>query len=167
MTIIDHKELQSIRQKHAGEKIVYCSGSFDLTHAGHILFFEDCKKRGDVLVVAVGHDNAIKNLKGKIRPILNEHIRLKTVASLKPVDYCFLDIVANGHPLSFVNDHVFQHLQPDVYVINTDAFDIPYREEASKKYNVELVILKRWCPSEYQDISTTNIISKIRGNFSK
>lgn len=162
MAIINPEKLPKIREKFKNKKIVFCSGSFDLIHAGHILFLEDCKKLGDILVVGVGSDILLKR-KGNKRPILNERIRLKTIDSLKPVDYCFIDNFSKKeHPL-FILDSVFEKLKPDVYVINEDAFDIPYREEAAKKFNVKLVILKRWSPNDWgEPISTTKLIEKIK-----
>lgn len=162
MSIVTHHDLPAIRERHEGQKIVFCSGVFDLTHAGHILFFEDCKKHGDVLVVCVGNDAFIKGYKGAERPVLNEHIRMKTVASLKPVDYVFLDTMRPGeYPLSSLNTS-FEALKPDIYVINTDTFDIPHRERLAKKFGAKLIVLDRRCPPEFEAISTTNIIEKIR-----
>ena len=88
------KELHLIRKEFSDKKIVFCSGNFDLTHVGHILFFEDCKKQGDILVVGVGGDEIMKINKDN-RIILNEKVRLKTIDSLKPVDFCFIDDVSN------------------------------------------------------------------------
>ena len=160
--IITINDLSSLRKKHAGQKIAFCSGGFDLTHAGHVLFFEDCKKHGEVLVVMVGNDAAIRRDKGNSRPILNEHLRLKMIDSLKPVDYAFLAhvIPKEEHPLKLMRE-VFISLKPDAYVINEDAFDIPYRETFAKEHSVKLVILPRTCPPEFEKISTTYIIRKI------
>ena len=157
------EELEYIREKHKGQKIVFCSGCFDVTHAGHVLFFEDSKKQGDILVVMVGADAVIQRNKGKERPVVNEHLRLKMVDSLKPVDYVFLDDVLPGenHPL-YIIDLVIEKLKPDVYVINKDAWDIPYRESFSKKHGVSLVILDRTTPPEFDAVSTTKIIKKIQ-----
>ena len=85
--IISYKNLASVRKKYPDKKIVFCSGSFDLIHPGHVLTFEALKKLGDILVVAVGGDKDIAEIKGPTRPILNEDLRLKMVDSLKPVDY--------------------------------------------------------------------------------
>lgn len=161
MIIAKNDNLPNIRRKYKGKKIVFCSGTFDLTHVGHVLFFEDCKKLGNILVVTVGSDEAIKKNKGDQRPILNEKTRLKMISSLKPVNYCLLEKNTNKHPLSHL-DLTLKHLRPDIYVINNDAFNVPYRKKIAKKYNVKLVILNRWCPPEFNDISTTNIIEKIR-----
>lgn len=160
--IIRRGDLPEIREKFRDKKIVFCSGSFDLPHAGHILFFEDCKKLGDILVIGVGNDAIVRKNKGSGRPILNQYTRLKTIVSLKPVDFCLLDEISEeGHPLAFV-DLVLRELKPDIYVINDDAFDIPFRREAVKKHGVELVTLKRWAPKEFEEISTTKIINKIK-----
>lgn len=154
------EDLPGVREKHQGQTIVFCSGAFDLTHVGHVLFFEDCKRYGDVLVVEVAHDALILKHKGPGHPVLNENMRLKHVSALKPVDYCFLDRPYDGYPLEFLGD-VFQLLCPDVYVINADAFDIPLRQRLAREYGVHLVIHGRWCPPEFDGVSTTSILGKI------
>lgn len=163
MTQILFKDLASLKGNYKEKKIVFCSGSFDLTHVGHALFFEDCKKLGDILVVGIAGDRILKKLKGEKRPILNQYTRTKMVDFLKPVDYTFLDDFTYKHknPLSLV-EMVFRNLKPDKYVINEDAFNIQYRQELCKKYDVELNILKRNCPDNFEKISTTKIIEKIK-----
>lgn len=166
MAIIQISELKKIRTIYVDKKIIFCSGGFDLTHAGHILFFEDCKSLGDILVVSVGTDASLQARKGDNRPILNEHIRLKTVDSLKPVDFCFInqkefDI---NNKLATV-ELAFKELQPDIYVINEDAFDIQYRKELCSKYDIELVIMPRHCPPEFENISVTKIVEKIKSTM--
>ena len=37
------KELASLREKFKDKKIVFCSGCFDLFHAGHVLFLKIAK----------------------------------------------------------------------------------------------------------------------------
>lgn len=157
------KDISLLREKHKSQKIVFCAGSFDLTHVGHELFFEDGKKHGDVLVVMVANDFNQKLYKGEERPILNQDIRLKMVDSLKPVDYALLDLnVPDKRFLEFIRDHIFKELKPDVYLINTDAFDMPMRHDMVKGRGVGLVVLDRACPPEFENISTTKIIEKIR-----
>lgn len=168
MSIIAPESLADLRHQPAlqGKKIGFCSGSFDLTHAGHALFFEDCKKHVDVLVVGVGGDAIMQAYKGPSRPILNEHLRLKMVDSLKPVDYVFVQIVSNPEDLQNLLvktlSHTFNTLKPDVYIINEDAFDISIRERLAKQYAVPLIILPRTCPPEFEDVSTRGIIEKIK-----
>ncbi len=40
-------------------KIGFTCGSFDLTHAGHYLMFQDCKKHCDYLVVGIQSDPSL------------------------------------------------------------------------------------------------------------
>lgn len=157
-----YEKLRGIRKEHKNKKIVFCSGSFDLIHAGHVLFFENCKKYGDILVVGVGNDHILRRNKGKGRPILNQHVRLKMIDSLKPVDYCFLDESgAKNHPLDIVEGGL-KYLKPDIYIINEDASNISYREQLLLKYGIKMKILKRSCPSEFGNISTSDILERIR-----
>lgn len=161
--IIQIKDLPIIREKNRDAKIVFTAGSFDLTHAGHALFFEDCKRYGDILVVMIGNDFNMRAYKGVERPILNESIRLKMVDSLKPVDYTLLDINAENKDFLAILRHVFVELKPNFYVINEDAFDMPRRRILIEGTGTELVILKRICPPEFEEISTSKIIKKIKG----
>lgn len=163
--IITFKNLPALRKKFKNKKIVHCSGCFDITHAGHVIFFEDCKKQGDILVVGVGTDRSVREYK-KGRPILNQYLRLKMVSSLKPVDYCYLQPYMPFGNLKELLEMVhmeLEQLKPDVYVVNDDAFDIPGRKEILKRHpNVTLCILKRWAPKNFSSISTTKIIDKIQ-----
>lgn len=156
------EDLPKIRETHKDKKIVCCSGSFDLVHVGHILFFEDCKKHGDILVTLVGSDEMIKFNKGPQRPILNQHIRLKTIDSLKPVDYCSLDIVSTRDNPLLLLDILFEKLKPDVYIVNDDAFDMEYRERITQRLGIKLVVLPRFCPPEFDAVSTSKIIETIK-----
>ena len=163
MAIITMETLAELRKTHAEKRIVFCSGVFDLTHAGHALFFEDCKKLGDILVVAVGCDMNIQTYKGKGRPVCNQYVRAKMVDSLKPIDYVFIDEPMQKENLHEFLPHVFAKLQPDVYAVNKDAFGIPDRQKILERYpQVQFVLLERWCPPEFDAISTTGLIQKIK-----
>jgi len=162
MVQINLKNLSKIREKYKGEKIVFCSGSFDLLHPCHIIFLENCKKLGDILVVAVGKDLAIKKLKNSSRPILNEKMRLKMIDSLKIVDYSLLNKASKKNPFSDI-EIIFKKLRPNIYTIKWDTFDIPRRKELCKKYNIKMAVLADiYYPKEYENITTTKIIEKIK-----
>ena len=162
MVFIGVKDLTEIRKKFKDKKIVFCSGTFDLIHAGHVLFFEDCKKFGDILVVAVGNDNLIKKYKGKNRPIINERARLKMIGAIKPVDFCLVDLPVLDDDLFSPIMPILEKLRPDIWAVNDDAFDLQKRKDLAKKYLIKLAILKRHCPIAFNKLSTTNIINKIK-----
>ena len=46
----------------------------------------------------------------------------------------------------------------------TVELNIPYRKELCKKHNIKMVVLDRHCPKEYENISTTKIIEKIKNS---
>lgn len=158
--IVDYLSLHDIREQHKDEIIGFASGSFDVTHAGHALFFEDCKRLCDVLVIMVGGDKAIRLLKGADRPILSQEVRVKAVDAFKAVDYTFLDY--DGTSLEVIGQ-VFKVLRPDRYFINPDAYDKDYRMKLCNEHDVILHILDRECPKSFDKISTSSIIDKIRG----
>ncbi len=165
--IISFDKLSGLRKKYRNKKIVFCSGSFDLPHAGHVLFFEECKKLGDVLVVMVGRDDEMKIQKGPNRPIMNQDVRLKVVDSFKSVDFCFINPPTPDTENLFDKVvPIFENLHPDIYAVNEDAYDIPYRRKVAKKYGTKLIVLSRSCPKKFENISTTKIIEKIKRELS-
>ena len=65
-------------------KIIVVSGGFDPLHSGHISYFDDAKKLGDKLVVALNSDNWLKKKKGKFFLPFSE--RKLIIENLKYVD---------------------------------------------------------------------------------
>ena len=84
------------------------------------------------------------------------------VDSLKPVDYVFINTLPKNPDPLYTIKFTFENLKPDIYVINDDAFDIEHRKKLCEEMNVELVILPRYCPEEFDNISTSKIIQKIK-----
>jgi rfaE bifunctional protein nucleotidyltransferase chain/domain len=70
-----------------GAQVVLASGCFDLLHVGHVRYLEAARALGDLLVVGVNGDEAVRRLKGGGRPFLPERERAETVAALRVVDY--------------------------------------------------------------------------------
>lgn len=144
------------------QTFVFCSGSFDLFHAGHVLFLEDCKRFGNILVVGVGSDEAVRANKGSDRPIMNRAIRMKLVDSCRVVDYTVLDdITINPGRVGLMLEIVFNALKPTVYVVNEDAIEMESRRSVCEAMGVTMVVLPRTCPPEYDGISTTKIIERL------
>lgn len=65
-------------------KIIIVSGGFDPIHSGHIAYFEDAKKLGDKLVVALNSDKWLTQKKGKFFMPFEE--RRTIIESLSFVD---------------------------------------------------------------------------------
>jgi D-glycero-beta-D-manno-heptose 1-phosphate adenylyltransferase len=77
---------QVARWKFFKKQLAFTNGCFDILHEGHIFSLSQAAKEGDILIVGINSDGSTKRLKGKSRPINNEHSRSLLVASLVMVD---------------------------------------------------------------------------------
>jgi len=163
--IIKTNDLQLIREKHSTKKIVLLKGSFDLLHTGHIYMMEQAKKYGDILVVIVKPNVAIKN-KGADRPIIDETDRVLQVDSIKYVDYT---ILANQQVGEFdykdIKElqtkrycEIVDKLKPDVLVHPKGHKNPNELEKMYEKLNTKIIEIER----DESKTSTTEIITKIR-----
>lgn len=167
--IIDYDELLEIRNKHKENKIVMVKGTFDLFHIGHLNILKKAKSLGDILVVIVKCNEAVK-LKGNDRPIIDENDRANIIDSIKYTDYTLIaneefEIDKDGE----LNDNdkmqykryakIIQDLKPDI-LIKIKNHKIPnvllelYRNNLVQIVEVE----------ETEGISTTKLINKIRNS---
>jgi rfaE bifunctional protein nucleotidyltransferase chain/domain len=96
-----------------GKAVVFTNGCFDLIHAGHLKVLAQCRKHGDILVVALNSDASVRRLKGPRRPILPLKERGALMAALKPVD--FVTWFNEDTPYSLI-----KLLRPDVLVKGGD-----------------------------------------------
>jgi len=111
------------RLRHEGRRIAFANGCFDLLHAGHVRYLQAARAEGDVLVVGVNGDEAVRLLKGAGRPILPAVARAELVAAIATVDYVvvFEEQTAEA---------VLMELHPDVHCKGTDYTEesVPERE---------------------------------------
>jgi D-glycero-beta-D-manno-heptose 1-phosphate adenylyltransferase len=112
--IIAYPELSKWRQQfRGGRKLVVTNGCFDLLHLGHVTYLEKARNLGDLLLVGVNSDAAVRGLKGEGRPVNNEDDRATVLAALEAVDaVCiFPDVRATQFLVA---------AQPDIYVKGGD-----------------------------------------------
>ena len=118
-------------------------------HRGHIHLFEQAKKFGDILIVAVNSDQSIKNLKGSSRPINILEDRVQMLNSIIFIDYI----------ISFEQDtplELIKSINPDVLVKGSDykIKDI-VGYNFMKKNNKNIKIIKK-----FKNLSTTRLLKK-------
>ena len=65
-------------------KVVLVSGGFDPIHSGHIAYFNEAKKLGDILVVGVNSNEWLTRKKGQ--PFMDINERVEIVKNLSVVD---------------------------------------------------------------------------------
>jgi cytidyltransferase-like protein len=161
--VLTEQSLASVREKHPGKKIIYCSGCYDILQSGHAVFFDQCREFGDILVVGIGRDSVISRLKGPGRPVNPETNRLYLVAAMQDVDYAVLN---SPDLLPGKMDHapILENLRPDVYIINDDDSEIESKRALCGRLGITMQFVSRMVPAELEATSSSRIIDKI--NFS-
>jgi FAD synthetase len=98
--------------KPLSKGVVMVFGTFDLLHPGHLFFFEQAKKFGEILVVSVARDQNVKKIKGEA-PLFSEDERMKAVGKIDLVDAVLLG--DRTHYMSHI-----KRIAPDVIVLGYD-----------------------------------------------
>ena len=132
----------------AQRKKVFVTGCFDMLHSGHIAFFEEAAKYGDVYV-GLGSDETVFNLKGRY-PIHNQDERKYIIDALACVRECYIN--SGSGIMDFIKE--IENVKPDYFVVNEDG-NTPTKEELSKKQGIEYIVLKRTSHGRLPVRSTT------------
>lgn len=132
MKILNLIDLTKIIKNNDSKKIVLCHGVFDLLHIGHLRYFKEAKKFGDILVVSVTTDKYVN--KGPGRPKFNKNIRMEALAALQIVDY----VVESD---SKTPEKIIQLLKPNFYVKGMDYKDL--KSDITKNIIYEKKLVKK------------------------
>ena len=129
-------------------RIVWCNGTFDILHPGHIELFKVGKSLGDKLIVATDTDEKIRQDKGASKPINNLCDRISMLQAIKYIDEVF-----------YFNDRkelegLIELYSPDILLLGDDwrGGDV-----VGVQYAKEVRFLPRL------NYSSTDIIKRIRG----
>jgi len=158
--IIKYKDLNRLRQraKKEGKTISFTSGCYDILHLGHVIHFNYCKSLADILVVTIGNDKTIRELKGNGRPINNERFRSRLLAALEIVNY----VVISEEFGKMDHKESMKLLKPDIFVVNATDSAISEKRELAESIGIKFVACKRLPPDNVKGgISTTDIESKL------
>jgi cytidyltransferase-like protein len=117
-------------------KKVFVSGCFDLFHSGHLSFFEEASKYGD-LIVAIGSDKTIEELKGR-RPVVDEKERLYLIKAIRYVSDAFIS--SGSGVLDF--DKEIREIKPDIFITNEDG-NYKEKENLCGALGIQYKILRR------------------------
>lgn len=136
------------------QRVVFTNGCFDLLHIGHVRYLEAARGLGDLLIVAINSDRSVNQIKGPLRPIVNEMERCELVAALHCVDYvCLFD---TPDPLP-----VIKSLMPNILVKGADwALGQTVGAEEVAQAGGEIVHIPL-----VSGASTTKIIERILDRF--
>jgi len=142
--------------KAKNKKIVFTAGSWDLIHAGQCRYLERAREYGDILVVGVSSNAAIKAVKGPNKPILDEKIRAEMLTYLRSVDFVTVLPEPSCQPSLGL-------LKPDTYITVKEDWTDNYKQSREYKtvvgYGGEVVVVDRQSTA----ISTTKIVERAIG----
>ena len=156
--LVSQSDLMTLSEqlKAKGKKIVFTAGSWDLIHAGQCRYIEKSKAEGDVLVVGVSSNAAIKQVKGPNKPILDEKIRAEMLTYLRAVDFVTILPEPSCAPSLGL-------LRPDVFITVREDWTDNYKESREYKtvtsYGGEVQVVDRQSTS----LSTTKIVQRAIG----
>jgi len=124
--VLDLEGARAVAEKAraAGRRVVLANGCFDLLHVGHVRYLEHARALGDLLIVGVNGDDAVRRLKGPGRPLMPAVERAEMLAALRAVDHVvvFDDDTADG---------LIALLRPAVHAKGTDYTSESVPERAS------------------------------------
>jgi cytidyltransferase-like protein len=83
-------------------RVVLVTGGFDPLHSGHIEYFREARRLGDILVVGVNSDSWLQRKKG--REFMPSYERVQIIENLKMVDHCILFNDAEGHAIEAIRN---------------------------------------------------------------
>jgi rfaE bifunctional protein nucleotidyltransferase chain/domain len=92
--------------------IVWTNGVFDLLHPGHIHSLQFARQQGDLLIVGLNTDEAVKSIKGPTRPIQTYEIRKANLLQTNLVDYVI--------PIGIDPTNELSIIRPDILVKGQD-----------------------------------------------
>ena len=142
--------------KEKDKKIVFTAGSWDLLHVGQCRYLEEAKARGDILVVGVSSNAAIRQVKGPNKPILDEKIRAEMLTYLRAVDFVTVLPEPSCQPALGL-------LRPDVFITVKEEWASDYKNSKEyktvTKYGGEVVVVDRQSTA----LSTTKIVQRAIG----
>jgi rfaE bifunctional protein nucleotidyltransferase chain/domain len=156
--LIPMSDLMTLHEqlKDKDKKIVFTAGSWDLLHVGQCRYLEEAKSRGDILVVGVSSNDAIRKVKGPNKPILDEKIRAEMLTYLRSVDFVTILPEPSCTPTLGL-------LKPDIFITVKEDWAAEYKESKEyktvTKYGGEVEVVDRQSTA----LSTTKIVQRAIG----
>lgn len=140
------------------KKKVFVSGCYDMLHSGHVAFFKEASRYGD-LYVGIGSDKTIEELKHR-KTVYSEKERLYMVKAIRYVTDAFIN--TGSGMLDFVE--TMDAVHPDVFVVNSDGGSEEKRRLCAER-GIEYVELNRVPDAGLEARSTTSLRSEVKSHL--
>jgi D-beta-D-heptose 7-phosphate kinase/D-beta-D-heptose 1-phosphate adenosyltransferase len=152
--ILEYDKLKRITEGYqaSGHRVVLTIGSWDALHIGHIRYLTKAGSYGDVLIVGVDSDRAIKLYKGPLRPLIPEHERVEMLTYIGD-GVSFVTLIDDVDDKGAWQYGLLHAIKPDVFVAVEDSYPESQLEEI-RKYAKEVHVL----PRQAESTSTSALI---------
>lgn len=138
-------------------KRVFVSGCYDMLHSGHVAFFKEASRYGD-LYVGIGSDATIEQLK-KRKTVYSERERLYMVKAIRYVTDAYIN--TGSGMMDFID--TVGRVKPDVFVVNSDGGSDEKREFCRQR-GIQYIELERIPEAGLRARSTTDL-RKVRSHI--
>lgn len=140
------------------KKKVFVSGCYDMLHSGHVAFFKEASRYGD-LYVGIGSDRTIEELKHR-KTVYSEKERLYMVKAIRYVADAYVN--PGSGMLDFIE--TMDRVRPDVFVVNSDGgSDMKCR--LCEERGIEYVVLEREPDAGLEARSTTSLRNGVKSHL--
>ena len=139
-------------------KKVFVSGCYDMLHSGHVAFFKEASRYGD-LYVGIGSDRTIEELKNR-KTVYSEKERLYMVKAIRYVTDAFIN--PGSGMLDFVE--TMERVKPDIFVVNSDGGSDMKRRLCEER-GIEYVVLEREPEAGLEARSTTSLRGNVKSHL--
>lgn len=139
-------------------KKVFVSGCYDMLHSGHVAFFKEASRYGD-LYVGIGSDKTIAELKHR-KTVYSEKERLYMVKAIRYVTDAFIN--RGSGMLDFID--TLDHVKPDIFVVNSDGGSELKRNLCLGR-GIEYIELERTPDAGLEARSTTSLRKGVKSHL--
>lgn len=140
------------------KKKVFVSGCYDMLHSGHVAFFKEASRYGD-LYVGIGSDRTIEELKHR-KTVYSEKERLYMVKAIRYVTDAYVN--PGSGMLDFIE--TMDRVRPDVFVVNSDGGSDMKRRLCEER-GIEYVVLEREPDAGLEARSTTSLRNGVKSHL--
>lgn len=139
-------------------KKVFVSGCYDMLHSGHVAFFKEASRYGD-LYVGIGSDKTIAELKHR-KTVYSEKERLYMVKAIRYVTDAFIN--RGSGMLDFID--TLDRVKPDIFVVNSDGGS-ELKHNLCLGRGIEYIELERTPDAGLEARSTTSLRKGVKSHL--
>lgn len=151
-------DINDVMTDIGNKKKVFVSGCFDMLHSGHVAFFKEASRYGD-LYVGIGSDKTIEELKSR-KTVYSEKERLYMVKAIRYVTDAWIN--QGSGMMDFVE--TVERVRPDIFVVNSDGGSDAKRRFCEER-GIEYVVLERVPDKGLDARSTTSLRTEVKSHL--